>query len=112
MKLHYRHRRFIALAIGLIIVIFGLLQLLFKFTVNQKVADEVIMVLFILAFALLFSGRSKKAGGAGEKEQAGAQDGQAGSESPDAGETTAGDAAGGDGRAAKDAEQNTKGEEN
>lgn len=116
MKLQHKQKQLIALAIGLVIVVFGLLQALFKFKIDAKVTDEITMVLFVLAFALLFSGRSRRAGGDRASEQTGTQSG------PEEQDGQAGDATGGDNGTWQDVqdnqdnqdntEQNTEGEKN
>ena len=60
MKLKRKHRQMIALAIALVIIAFGILQAVFKFDVDRKYVDQATFVLFVVAIALLFSGRSKK----------------------------------------------------
>jgi uncharacterized membrane protein len=60
MKLERKQRQLIVLIIGLVIIVFGLLQIIFKFNINRKIVDDVTTVLFIGAAALLFTGRKKK----------------------------------------------------
>lgn len=60
MKLERKQRQLIVLVIGLVIIVFGLLQIIFKFDINRKIVDDVTTVLFIGAAALLFTGRKKK----------------------------------------------------
>lgn len=60
MKLQLKHRQLIALAIGAVIIIFGVLQALLKFQIDKKYVDQGTFVLFVAALALLFGGRSKK----------------------------------------------------
>ncbi len=60
MKLERKHRQLIVLGIGVVIIIFGLLQALLKFKVDQKITDEVTFVLMIIAAALLFTKDKKK----------------------------------------------------
>ena len=60
MKLQRRHRQLIVLAIGIIIIIFGLLQAVLKLEIDRKITDEVTFVLMIIAVALLFTKDKKK----------------------------------------------------
>lgn len=60
MKLQRKHRQLIALAIGILIIVFGILQGLLKFEIDRKYTDEATFVLFVAAAALLFGGRTKK----------------------------------------------------
>lgn len=60
MKLQHKHRQLIALAIGILIIVFGILQALLKFEIDRKYTDQATFVLFVVAAALLFGGRKKK----------------------------------------------------
>ena len=60
MKLQRKHKRLIALAIGIVIIIFGVLQALLKFDIDRTYIDQATFVLFVVAIALLYNGRSKK----------------------------------------------------
>ncbi len=55
MKLERKHKQLIVLGIGLLIMLFGLAQVVFKFEVDRKITDEVTFVLMIIAAFLLFS---------------------------------------------------------
>lgn len=55
MKLKRKHRQLIVLGIGIVIIIFGLIQALFKLEISSKITDEVTFVLMVIAAALLFT---------------------------------------------------------
>lgn len=59
-KLERKHRQRIVLGIGIIIILFGLLQALFRFEIDRKITDQVTFVLMIIAAALLFTKDRKK----------------------------------------------------
>lgn len=61
-------RRMIVLGIGLVLILFGVAQGLFKFDINFKIADQATYILMLVAFMLLFSGRKKKKTGEEEKK--------------------------------------------
>lgn len=60
MKLQRKHKQLLALAIGLVIVFYGILQALFEFNIDRKYVDQATFVLFVVAIALLYNGRPKK----------------------------------------------------
>ncbi|EMS69138.1 hypothetical protein [Ruminiclostridium cellobioparum] len=67
MKLSRKLKLRIIIGIAAAMILYGVLDKFFKFNVNQKVVDNVAMVLMILAFGLLFSrgdqsGKNEKAG--------------------------------------------------
>lgn len=61
MRLERKHRQLIVLGLGVIMIIFGLLQAIVKFEIDNKIIDEVAFVFMIIAAALLFA-RDKKKG--------------------------------------------------
>ncbi len=60
MRLERKHRRLIVLGLGVIMIIFGLLQAIVKFEIDNKIIDEVAFVFMIIAAALLFARDKKK----------------------------------------------------
>ncbi len=60
MKLQRKHRQLIALLIGVAIVVFGILQVLFRFNIDMEYVNKGTLVLFVIALGLLFGGRQQK----------------------------------------------------
>jgi len=60
MQLKRKHKTRIALGIAALIILYGILGSIFKFNIDPKAADNVTMVLFVIAIALLFSNRKPK----------------------------------------------------
>jgi len=60
MKLKRKQKLTIILGIAVLFIIYGLLDMTFKFNISKKIVDNVSMVLMIAAFGLLFSDRAKK----------------------------------------------------
>lgn len=60
MKLQRKHKQLIALLIGVAIVVFGILQVLFRFNIDMEYINKATLVLFVIALGLLFSGRHEK----------------------------------------------------
>jgi hypothetical protein len=59
MELKHKHRQWIALGIGLLFILFGLLQALFGLKIEKRISDEVSFVLMIVAISFLLGGRKK-----------------------------------------------------
>ncbi|MHB8062750.1 MAG: hypothetical protein ACYDG2_08980 [Ruminiclostridium sp.] len=60
MKLERKQKTRIVLGIAALLIIYGLLDMVFKFNISQNTINNVSMVLMIIAFGLLFSGRKPK----------------------------------------------------
>jgi len=60
MKLERKQKTWITLGIAALFILYGFLDMIFKFNINPKTVSNVGMVLMIVAFALIFSGRKPK----------------------------------------------------
>ena len=55
MQLKRNHKRIIVLGIAVLLILYGLLDWIFKFNINPSTVNNVTYVLMIVAFILLFS---------------------------------------------------------
>ncbi|HEX2928036.1 MAG TPA: hypothetical protein VHP38_17560 [Ruminiclostridium sp.] len=69
MKLSRKQRLTIIVVIAGLLILYGILDKIFKFNFNPKTVSNVGMVLMILAFALLFSD-NRRSGGSDNNEAA------------------------------------------
>ncbi len=67
-RLTQKQRKIIVIGIAVLIILFGFLNSQFKFNISEDTVDTVTMVLFVLAFALLFGGRKHKETNSNENE--------------------------------------------
>lgn len=61
MQINRKQKRQIALTIAILLVLYGILDGIFKFNIDEKTVKNVSTVLMIVAFALVFSGNRRKA---------------------------------------------------
>jgi uncharacterized membrane protein HdeD (DUF308 family) len=60
MKFGQKQRLIVVVIIGVALILFGVLGMIFHFNVDSKVTNEVSFVLVIIAFALLIRGKDDK----------------------------------------------------
>jgi hypothetical protein len=60
MKLERKHKNLIIIGIGLIFILFGLLQVVFKFEVSKNISDRVSFILMMIALVVFMSNRNRK----------------------------------------------------
>lgn len=60
MKWDRRSRLMAVGAIGMLLILFGVVQAIFKFKINEKLINEITLFLMIIAFGFYFGGRKKK----------------------------------------------------
>lgn len=60
MKLSYKQRTWIIVAIGLFMIVLGLVQAVFRLKIDPKITNEISFFLMIIAAMLFFSGRNRK----------------------------------------------------
>jgi hypothetical protein len=60
MKLKRKHGTFIILGIGFIFIIFGLLQFIFKFEIDEKLMDRASFILMMIAVVIFVGNRKRK----------------------------------------------------
>jgi len=68
MKLERKHKTRIVLGIAALFILYGLLDMKLKFNVNPKTVSNVSLVLMLIAFGLLFSGRKTNKDSSSETE--------------------------------------------
>lgn len=60
MKLNYKQSMMIVGGIGVLFVLFGIAQAIFKFPIDKKVSDQVTLVLGIIAVFFFFNGKKAR----------------------------------------------------
>jgi hypothetical protein len=60
MKFERKQKMWIIVGIAALLLIYGLLDMIFKFNINPKTVNNVSAILMVIAFGLLFSGRKTK----------------------------------------------------
>lgn len=63
-----KNKTIIVLGIGVLFILYGILDWIFKFKVSQQTVNNVGMLLMIAAFGLLYSGRKPKQNSSDETE--------------------------------------------
>jgi len=69
MKLERKHKNWIVIGIGLVFILFGLVQVVFKLDISKNVSDRISFVLMMIALIVFMSNRNRKSGTGNDDEE-------------------------------------------